>query len=108
MLPTRMRLRRRSRVARGITRAAYPGSRVGYRLHRGRRSHRDPRSIFCQVRETADRPLCGFYAGVVVKLMALYGLGGHGPAGEMPAAGGKVCDAGHIWEPGDTFGETAG
>ncbi len=53
MLPTRMRLRGAIRVAREISRAAYPGSRIAYRLHR-EGGHVEIRgSIFCQVRETA-------------------------------------------------------
>jgi hypothetical protein len=101
MLPTRMRLRGAIGVAREITRAAYPGSRIVYRLHR-EGGHIEVRgSVFCQVRETAERPLCGFYEGVVVKLMELFQIRGTVRLSKCRAAGGTVCQMQVFWTGGE-------
>ena len=66
------------------------------------------RSAFCQVREPVDRPLCSFYAGLVRRLMAAYGLAATVRLEQCLATGGKVCVLIVTWQAGDTFGETAG
>jgi hypothetical protein len=100
MLPTRMRLRAAIRVAREITRAVYPGSRVVYRMTREGASIEVRGSIFCQVREPVDRPLCGFYEGVVVKLMELFAIRGIVRLSRCRAAGGNACQMTMLWQAG--------
>lgn len=100
MLPARMRLRAAVRLSRDIARAAYPGSRFMFRLHRDG-GHVEVRgSIFCQVREPADRPLCGFYEGVIVKLMELFGVPGSARLSRCRAAGGTTCQVQLVWSAG--------
>jgi len=60
------------------------------------------------VREPVDRPLCTFYAGVVRRLMAAYGLAAEVRLEKCLATGSKVCVLIVTWQAGDTFGETAG
>jgi predicted hydrocarbon binding protein len=91
LLPTRMRLRASLRLAREIARAAYPGSKIVFRLQRDG-GHVEVRgSVFCQVRERVDRPLCGFYEGVIVKLMELTGVQAEVRLARCRAAGGNTC-----------------
>jgi hypothetical protein len=101
MLPTRLRLRGAIRVLREITRAAYPGSRIVYRLHRDGGHIEIRGSLFCQVREPAERPLCGFYEGAVVKLMELFAIRGSVRLSKCRAAGGTVCQMQVFWTPGE-------
>jgi hypothetical protein len=99
MLPTRMRLRAALRLAREIARSAYPGSKIVFRVNR-EGGHVEVRgSVFCQVRERVERPLCGFYEGVVVKLMELIGVPAEARLTRCRAAGGATCQIQLSWEP---------
>src|SRR6185369_2210038 len=71
LLPTRLRMRAALRLSREIARAAYPGSKIVFRMQRDGGQVEVRGSVFCQVREKVERPLCGFYEGVIVKLMEL-------------------------------------
>ena len=90
------------------TRAAYPNTRVRCRVRNSEARVEITRSAFCQVREPVDRPLCAFYAGVARRLMAAYGLAATVRLETCLATGGTVCVLIVTWQPGDTFGETAG
>jgi len=62
------------RLARGLVRNSYQGSRVISRLRRGTARVDVRASIFCTVREPAPHPLCGFYAAAFTRLLALFDL----------------------------------
>jgi predicted hydrocarbon binding protein len=99
MLPTRMRMRAALRLAREIARAAYPGSRIGFRINRDGGQVEVRGSVFCQVRERVDRPLCGFYEGVIVKLMELIGIGAEVRLARCRASGGAAtCQIQLVWD----------
>lgn len=97
----RLRLRAAMRVGRDIARAAYPGSKIVCRLHRDGGQIEVRGSIFCQVREPVDRPLCGFYEGVVVGLMELFAIRGAVRLSRCRAAGGNVCQMQVVWQAGE-------
>ncbi len=97
LLPTRMRLRAALRMARDVTRQAYPGSRIVFRLHRRGGQVEVRGSLFCQVREPVDRPLCGFYEGVIVKLMELLGVHGQVTRAACRATGSNHCQFRLVW-----------
>jgi predicted hydrocarbon binding protein len=100
LLPTRMRLRGGLRLARDITHSAYPGSKSVIRLHRNG-GHVEVRgSIFCQVREQVDRPLCGFYEGVIVQLMERLAINGRARLSGCRAAGAPACQIQVTWRKG--------
>jgi bacteriochlorophyll 4-vinyl reductase len=72
--PPAVRVRLAMRLARRMVRSTWAGSRAVVRL-RGRGGAIDIRgSIFCQVRERAERPLCEFYAAAIRRLMHLFSL----------------------------------
>ncbi len=98
LLPMRMRLRAALRLAREIARAAYPGSKVIFRLHRDGGQVEVRGSVFCQVREPVERPLCGFYEGVIVKLMELIGIQAEVRLARCRAAGGNSCQIQLFWD----------
>jgi hypothetical protein len=98
MLPTRMRMRAGLRLAREIARAAYPGSRINFRLTRDGGQVDVKGSVFCQVRERVDRPLCGFYEGVIVQLLELIGIQAEVRLARCRASGGTTCQIQLVWE----------
>lgn len=90
-LPARMRARAALRMARVVARGAYPGIKTRFALQRGRGRVEVRGSIFCQVREPVTSPLCGFYAGLVARLLAEHGIENGVTLVECLAAGGPAC-----------------
>src|SRR5689334_14130774 len=73
-VPPRIRLWLVTGIARQMVRSTYAGSRAIVRT-RGERMAFDIRgSIFCEVREKANRPLCEFYVSAIRRLMFLFSL----------------------------------
>jgi hypothetical protein len=70
-LPASLRARAALRVARMLVRSTYPGSRAIVRLKGGKASVDLRGSLFCEVREASDLPLCGFYASAIGRVMQL-------------------------------------
>lgn len=73
-LPARLRARGALRAARALVRATYPGSRAIVKLRRGVASIDLRGSLFCEVREATDAPLCGFYAAAFARMFEQFGL----------------------------------
>jgi hypothetical protein len=86
-LPTGLRARAGLRIARGLVRATYPGSRAIVTLKRGTASIDLRGSLFCEVRETTILPLCGYYASAVSRIMHLCALNADARVSECRAAG---------------------
>jgi len=70
-LPGGLRARAALRIARGLVRATYPGSRAITRFKRGNASVDLRGSLFCEVREASMLPLCGFYAAAIKRVLEL-------------------------------------
>lgn len=62
------------RVARTMIRKTYRGSRAIVRWRKGRGAIDIRGSIFCEVRDRAEQPLCEFYASALRRLMYLFNL----------------------------------
>jgi bacteriochlorophyll 4-vinyl reductase len=73
-MPNAMRLRLVARIARRMVRQTYGGSRVRVRWRKGRGSVDLRGSIFCEVRDAVDQPLCEFYASAIRRLMHLFDI----------------------------------
>jgi len=73
-LPDSIRLRLVSRIARRMVRQTYGGSRALVRWRNGRGSVDIRGSIFCEVRDAVEQPLCEFYASAIQRLMYLFNL----------------------------------
>jgi hypothetical protein len=97
ILPARLRTRAALRMARMVARAAYPGIRTRFSLQRGRGRVDVRGSIFCQVREPVSSPLCGFYAGLVTRLLAEHGIDGDVTLVECLANGSATCQMDLVW-----------
>jgi hypothetical protein len=106
-LPTSLRLRAALRVARGLVRATYPGSRAIVRIRRGAASIDLRGSLFCEVREASMLPLCGFYAAAFTRVLQLCDIAGDARVSACRAAGGqKGCTMAVVMLPASA-GETA-
>lgn len=106
LLPDWWRSRSALRAARRICRAAYPNTRVRYRVRRRQARVEIRRSAFCQVREKVDRPLCSFYAGLIRRLLAVYGLSATVSLERCLATGGETCVLVVTWHA-EGLGEAA-
>ena len=73
-LPAALRARGALRTASALIRSTYPGSRAIVRLRRGTASIDLRGSLFCEVRETTDAPLCGFYAAAIARVLHHFSL----------------------------------
>jgi predicted hydrocarbon binding protein len=73
-MPDAMRLRLVTRIARRMVRQTYGGSRALVRWRGGRGSVDLRGSIFCEVRDSVEQPLCEFYASAIRRLMHLFNI----------------------------------
>jgi hypothetical protein len=62
------------RLTRSLIRRTYAGSRAIGRWRRGRGAVDIRGSIFCEVRDRVEQPLCEFYAAAIQRLMHLFDL----------------------------------
>lgn len=72
--PPALRTRLVMRIARGMVRSTYSGSRVVVRWKKGQAELDIRGSIFCEVRDPVTQPLCLFYASAINRLMHLFQL----------------------------------
>jgi hypothetical protein len=79
------------RLARGLVRNSYSGSRVVSRLRRGTARVDVRASIFCTVREPATQALCGFYAAAFTRLLTLFNLPARAEVIACRGTGEAIC-----------------
>jgi predicted hydrocarbon binding protein len=91
-LPPSIRMRLVLSLAGGIVRNTYKGSRVLVRWRNGRGAVDIRGSLFCEVRERVDYPLCDFYAAVIRKLLVLFDLDGAVDTERCRATGAPRCE----------------
>ena len=73
-VPPRIRVHLVMRVARKMIRRTYKGSRAIVRWRKGKGAVDIRGSIFCEVRDRTEQPLCEFYASAIRRLMYLFNL----------------------------------
>jgi bacteriochlorophyll 4-vinyl reductase len=88
-LPAPLRARAALRTARALVRATYPGSRAIVRLRRGTASIDLRGSLFCEVRQASELPLCGFYAAAIVRVLRLFAVPAEAQVLECRASGAR-------------------
>jgi hypothetical protein len=91
VMPPWVRARYALHLARNMVRGTYPGSRAISRVRRGAGTLDIRGSIFCEVRQTADQPLCGFYAAATDRLCYLLQVPGRASISRCRATGGAGC-----------------
>ena len=72
--PAGLRVHLVMREARAMVRKTYRGSRALVRWRKGRGAVDIRGSIFCEVRDRSEQPLCEFYASAIRRLMYLFNL----------------------------------
>ena len=89
--PRWLRSRILLRVARQIVRSSYRDSRAIARVTNGTARIDVRASIFCSVREPVARPLCGFYAAAVQRLMEKFNIGARTEVVACRGTGESTC-----------------
>jgi len=72
--PSGLRVHLVMRIARRMIRTTYKGSRAIVRWRKGIGAIDIRGSIFCEVRDRTEQPLCEFYASAIRRLMYLFDL----------------------------------
>lgn len=90
-MPDAIRLRLVTRIVRRMVRQTYGGSRARARWRKGRGSFDIRGSIFCEVRDAAEQPLCEFYAAAIRRLMQLFNIDVDVDTDRCRATGGGQC-----------------
>jgi hypothetical protein len=89
--PPRVRVYLVTRLARQMIRNTYRGSRAIVRWRQGRGAVDIRGSIFCEVRDRVEEPLCEFYASAIRRLMYLFSLDVEVGTEQCRATGGGQC-----------------
>jgi len=79
------------RVARNMVRNTYRGSRAIVRWRKGIGQIDIRGSIFCEVRDQVELPLCEFYAAAIRRLLYLFSVEADVGIQQCRAAGGSGC-----------------
>lgn len=72
--PPAVRVHLVMRLARAMIRNTYSGSRAVVRWRKGKGAVDIRGSIFCEVRDRVEQPLCEYYASAIRRLMYLFNL----------------------------------
>jgi predicted hydrocarbon binding protein len=89
--PPGIRLHLVMRLARQMIRNTYRGSRAIVKWRQGRGAVDIRGSIFCEVRDRVEQPLCEFYASAIRRLMYLFSLDVEVGTEQCRATGGGQC-----------------
>ena len=89
--PNWLRRRLILRLADRLVRASYRNSRLRFAVRRGVATLDLQASVFCDVRDRVDAPLCGFYRAAVLLLCALFGVVGTIEIASCRATGATAC-----------------
>jgi hypothetical protein len=89
--PPAIRLRLVMRIARTMVRNTYRGSRAIIRWKRGKGAVDLRGSIFCEVRDRVELPLCEFYASAIRRLLYLFNLDAEVGTEQCRATGSGQC-----------------
>ena len=90
-MPDPIKLRLVTRIARRMVRRTYGGSRALVRWRKGRGSFDIRGSIFCEVRNASEQPLCEFYASAIRRLMHLFNIDVAVDTDHCRATGARQC-----------------
>jgi bacteriochlorophyll 4-vinyl reductase len=91
-LPPGLRVRLVMRLAREMVRNTYRGSRAIVRWRKGKAAVDLRGSIFCEVRERVEDPLCEFYASAIRRLLLLFSLDAEVGMEQCRATGAPQCN----------------
>jgi bacteriochlorophyll 4-vinyl reductase len=90
-LPAALRARAALYLSRRLVKDTFKGSRASTRLKKGAGTVQLRASIFCEVRETAQWPMCGFYSAAVEQFLRRFDLDAIVDVAQCRASGGSGC-----------------
>jgi len=90
-VPPGLRVHLVMRLARAMVRSTYRGSRAIIRLRKGKGAVDLRGSIFCEVRDRVEAPLCEFYASALRRLLLLFSLDAEVGLEQCRATGAGQC-----------------
>ena len=90
-LPAPLRARAALYLSRRLVKDTFRGSRASTRLRRGCGTINIRASIFCEVRETAQWPMCVFYSAAVEQFLRRFDLDAIVDVTQCRASGGSGC-----------------
>lgn len=90
-LPASLRGRVALYLSRRLIKDTFKGSRARTRLRKGNGTVDIRASIFCEVRETADWPMCVFYSAAVERFLRRFDLDAVVDVAQCRASGGSGC-----------------
>jgi hypothetical protein len=76
---------------RGIIRDSYSATRATSRMRKQAAAVELQGSLFCTVREPAQRPLCGYYAAVIERALKLFQIPAEATPSKCRATGDAAC-----------------
>jgi bacteriochlorophyll 4-vinyl reductase len=91
-LPRPLRVRAVLRAARRLIRQLHAGSDLDSVVRRGTAVVEIEGSLFCDVRERAQAPLCGFYAALLDRYFEFFGLPGAAVVSRCRGTGEPSCE----------------
>jgi bacteriochlorophyll 4-vinyl reductase len=103
-LPRGLRLRIVLALARRMVRSTSKSSRAIVRWRKGTVSVAIRGSIFCEVREKVEKPLCEFYAAAIRRLMFLFSLEADVGTAQCRATGSGQCIMSVLLRPAGAAG----
>src|SRR5262245_46410138 len=89
--PPGLRVHLVMRLARAMVRSTYRGSRAIIRWRKGKGAVDLRGSIFCEVRDRVEAPLCEFYASALRRLLLLFSLDAEVGLEQCRATGAGQC-----------------
>lgn len=89
--PRGLRARFVTRLADGLAQRTHGSARLRTRWRRGRGTVRLEHSLFCDVRQPVEAPLCQFYASALGRLLALLELEAEVTTAGCRATGSDAC-----------------
>ena len=89
--PAWLRSRLLLRLLGRLVHESYTGSKTVSRLRHGEATVDVRQSVFCTVRESVPRPLCGFYVAAFTRLHALFDLSARVEVTSCRGTGGSAC-----------------
>ena len=97
-LPPALRARAALALTKRVIHRTFTGSRAVSRLTKGHGSITMRSSVFCAVREPFARPLCGFYAAALERMLALLAVDGTVQVQACQGFGASACVIGvHVF-----------
>jgi hypothetical protein len=90
-LPLMFRARMAMQMAKRVVHRTYLGSRARAKLRRGVGTFTLQSSVFCNVRERCESPLCVFYSAALSHLLTLVGVAGDVRVNACQGVGDAAC-----------------